>query len=155
MKVKPARYSKTILADLMLPGDANVHHYVFGGRVLQLIDKAAYVAACRHARTPNCVTLSMEKVTFKVPINVGELVILEAQVNFTGKTSLEISVEVYAENMASGERRHANSCLVYMVAVDAKGRPTPVPRIIPETQEEKRRYQEAQKRREERLKVKT
>ncbi|MEK7287327.1 MAG: acyl-CoA thioesterase [Elusimicrobiota bacterium] len=152
LKPKPVRASKTVLADLIMPEDANPRGKAFGGSILKLIDKAAYVCACRHAGAAGLVTVSMDAVSFKVPIDVGELVILEAQVHFVGRTSLEIGVEVYAENLATGERRAANSCRVSLVAVDQKGRPAPVPALRPETPNEKKRYLEAEKRRQRRVK---
>lgn len=133
----------------MSPPDANIRGTIFGGKVLALVDKAAAVAAMRHARRP-CVTVAMERVEFLVPISVGDLVIVEAQVNYAGRTSMEIGVEVYAEDLRQGRRRHANTCLVTMVAVDEKGRPSPVPPLLLETPEEKARHQAAVGRRRQR-----
>ncbi|MBI2069131.1 MAG: acyl-CoA thioesterase [Elusimicrobia bacterium] len=144
---RPPKISKTTLANLMLPEDANPRGKVFGGSVLKLIDNAAYVAACRHAGTANCVTVSMDKVDFKVPIEIGELVILESQVHYTGRTSIQVGVNVFAENLNSGRRRLTNSCLVTFVAVDAQGRPAPVPAVKPQTAQEKKLYHEAHQRR--------
>jgi acyl-CoA hydrolase len=146
MEAKPVRASVTQLADLMAPPDANVRGSVFGGRVLELVDKAAAVCAMRHAGKP-CVTVAMDRVEFLVPIRVGEFVTAEASCHFAGRTSLEIGVDVYAEDLERGERRHTNACFVTMVAVDAKNRPSPVPALVPETREEKKRYAEAETRR--------
>ena len=131
----------------MLPEDANPRGKVFGGSVLKLIDNAAYVAACRHAGTANCVTVSLDRVDFKVPIEIGELVILEAQAHYAGRTSVQVGVNVFAENLNTGQRRQTNSCLVTFVAVDKKGKPTSVPMLAPETLEEKRLFREAEQRR--------
>ena len=139
---KPVRSSQTRLSDLMQPNDANVQGSVFGGVILAMVDKAAAVCAMRHSGKP-CVTVAMERVEFLVPIRIGDYVIAEAQLQFTGHTSLEIGVEVYAEDLRTGERRHANSCLVTMVAVDAQGRPTAVPPLLTETPDEKKRFEEA------------
>ena len=143
---KPARESVSTVADLMFPPDANMHGTVFGGKVLQMVDKAASVCAMRHSGKP-CVTVAMERVEFLVPIRVGTFLIAEARVNHTGRTSMEIGVEVYAEDMPGGRRVHTNSCLVTMVAVDAKGRPTPIPQLSLESPEDKERWNAAEARR--------
>ena len=130
MGSKPVRDSISDVADLMFPPDANMHGTVFGGKVLQMVDKAASVCAMRHSGKP-CVTVAMERVEFLVPIRVGTFLIAKAQVNHTGRSSMEIGVEVYAEDMPGGSRVHTNSCLVTMVAALlvlgwALGRRTPV-----------------------------
>jgi acyl-CoA hydrolase len=143
---KAVRESLTDVADLMFPPDANMHGTVFGGKVLQMVDKAASVCAMRHAGKP-CVTVAMERVEFLIPIRVGTFLIAKARVNYTGRSSMEIGVEVYAEDMPGGTRQHTNSCLVTMVAVDAAGRPAPIPALTLETPDEKDRWQAAEKRR--------
>lgn len=143
---KPVRASITQLADLMLPPDANMHGTVFGGRVLQLVDKAASVCAMRHASQP-VVTVAIERVEFLVPITMGTLLIVEARLNYVGRTSMEVGVEVYSEDTRKGERVQTNSCLVTMVAVDAKGRPAPVPGLLLETKEDRDRWAAAESRR--------
>lgn len=146
LQPKPPRASRTTLSDLMSPPDANIRGSVFGGVILAMVDKAAAVCAMRHAGK-SCVTVAMDRVEFHFPIQVGEVVVAEAQVNFAGKTSLEIGVDVYAEDLDSGKRRHTNSCLVTMVAVDAKGRPSAVPGLTLETPAEKERHAAAAARR--------
>lgn len=148
---KPVRDSISEVADLMFPPDANMHGTVFGGKVLQMVDKAASVCAMRHSGKP-VVTVAMERVEFLVPIRVGTFLIANARVNYTGRSSMEIGVEVYAEDMPGGRRVHTNSCLVTMVAVDAAGRPSPVPGLALETPEDKKRWAAAEKRRLHRLK---
>ena len=143
---KAVRESVSDVADLMFPPDANMHGTVFGGKVLQMVDKAASVCAMRHSGKP-VVTVAMERVEFLVPIKVGTFLIASASVNHTGRTSMEIGVEVYSEEMPGGRRVHTNSCLVTMVAVDEKGRPSPVPPLLAETPEEKARWAAAEKRR--------
>lgn len=143
---KPVRASATQLADLTYPPNANIHGTVFGGFILALVDKAAAVCAMRHAGKP-CVTVAMERVEFLVPIRVGELVLVEARLNHAGKSSMEIGVEVYAEDLKSGQRRHANTCLVTMVAIGDDMRPSSVPPLRLETPEEKKRSAEAEARR--------
>lgn len=148
---KPGRESVSDVADLMFPPDANMHGTVFGGKVLQMVDKAASVCAMRHSGKP-CVTVAMERVEFLVPIKVGTFLIAEARVNHTGRSSMEVGVEVYAEDMPGGRRVHTNSCLVTMVAVDTDGRPSPVPPLLVETPEEKARWAAAEARRQARKK---
>lgn len=149
---KPVRDSISDVADLMFPPDANMHGTVFGGKVLQMVDKAASVCAMRHSGKP-VVTVAMERVEFLVPIRVGTFLIANARVNHTGRSSMEIGVEVYAEDMPGGTRVHTNSCLVTMVAVDENRRPSPVPGLILETPEDKERWAAAEKRRANRLKA--
>ena len=146
LKAKPVRASQTVLSDLTYPPNANIHGTVFGGHILELVDKAAAVCSFRHAGE-GCVTVAMDRVEFLVPIYVGEFVMVEAQVNYAGKTSMEIGVEVYAENPIKGTRRHTNSCLVTMVAVDQKGRPVRIPGLVLETPEQEVRYKAAEARR--------
>ncbi|MBI4060951.1 MAG: acyl-CoA thioesterase [Elusimicrobia bacterium] len=147
---KPVRDSISDVADLMFPPDANMHGTVFGGKVLQMVDKAASVCAMRHSGKP-VVTVAMERVEFLVPIRVGTFLIANARVHYTGRSSMEIGVEVYAEDMPGGRRVHTNSCLVTMVAVDEKGRPSPVPDLTLETPGDKERWAAAEKRRRRRL----
>ena len=142
--------SQSVVSQVMMPNDANNLGNVFGGVILSLVDHVAGVAAIRHARQP-CVTVSMDQVVFKEPIHLGELVTAKASVNFTGHTSMEVGVYVESENVLTGVRRHTNSCYVTYVAVDAMGRPVPVPPIIPESDVEKRRYKAAEARRKARL----
>ena len=122
----------------MMPQDENTRGHVFGGAILAMLDKTAAVCAMRHARMP-CVTVSVDRVDFREPIMVGELVIMRASVNFVGKSSMEIGVRVEAENILTGVRRHTNSCYATFVALDTTGAPTEVPRLICETDDERRR----------------
>ena len=147
---KPVSESQGETSRLMMPQDANVLGHVFGGVVLAMMDTAAGIAAFRHARMP-CVTASVDRVDFREPIHVGDLVIMKASVNYVGRTSMEVGVRVEAEDLISGRRRHTNSCYLTMVAVDRNGRPVEVPRLIPETADEMRRYAAAQERRRRRL----
>ena len=140
------RESEATLTELMMPHHANIMGNVFGGHILALVDRVAAVAAIRHSRR-QCVTVSVDKVDFREPIHVGELVTALARVNFAGHTSMEVGVKVLAENVLSGDRRHTNSCYVTYVALDVDGNPTGVPPIVPETPDEKRRYERAAKRR--------
>ena len=150
MPSRPVRESQHETSQLMMPTDANILGHVFGGSVLSMIDKAAAVVAIRHARSA-CVTVSIDRVDFREPIHVGDLVVMRASCNFAGRTSMEIGVRVEAEDMISGRRRHTNSCYLTFVAIDRNGRPVEVPQVLPETDEERRRYEAAQARRRRRL----
>lgn len=138
------------MSEIMMPQHANNLGHVFGGVILSMMDRAAAVAAIRHARR-TCVTVSVDRVDFREPIHLGDLVIMHASVNYAGRTSMEVGVRVEAENLLDGARRHTNSCYVTFVAVDVNGRPVEVPPVIPETEDEKRRYLAAQERRRRRL----
>jgi acyl-CoA hydrolase len=134
----------------MMPQHANVLGHVFGGVILSLMDQTAGVVAFRHARTA-VVTASIDRVDFREPIRIGDLVIMKASVNYVGRTSMEIGVRVEAEDLLTGNRRHTNSCYLTFVAVDRHGRPIEVPPVVPETEMERRRYAAAQARRKRRL----
>jgi acyl-CoA hydrolase len=141
-------------SELMMPHHANNLGHVFGGVVLSLMDKTAAVAAFRHARK-TVVTVSIDRVDFREPIRIGDLVVMKASVNYVGRTSMEVGVRVEAEDLLSGKRRHTNSCYLTFVAVDNRGRPVEAPMVKPETRQEKRRYAAAQARRQRRLDERT
>jgi len=147
---KPVRDSVVEMMEQVLPNDANPLGNVLGGRVMHLIDLAGGMAAMRHCRRP-VVTASVERLDFKQPIKVGEFIILKASVNYTGRTSIEVGVKVLGEHPFTGEQRHTSTAFLTFVALGPDGKPTEVPAVIPETEEEKRRYEEARKRREQRL----
>lgn len=152
MEGRPARLSQTTIAEVMMPPMANLLGNVHGGVLLGMMDRVGAVSAIRHAHKV-CVTVSMDRVDFHEPIHLGELVTMSAMVNYTHRTSLEVGVRVEAENPFTGVKRHTNSCYLTFVAIDDAGRPSEVPPVIPETPEEKRRYEEASERRERRLAV--
>src|SRR5678816_2656103 len=129
---RTVRESQHESSALMLPQDANNLGNVFGGVIMALVDKTAAVAAIRHARA-TCVTASIDRVDFREPIHLGDLVVLKASVNYVGRTSMEVGVRVEAEDMLTGNRRHTNSCYLTFVAVDRNGRPLEVPELVPET----------------------
>ena len=131
---------------LMTPDTANFSGNVHGGTILKLLDQVAYACASRYAKS-YVVTLSVDQVTFKQPIHVGELVTFLASVNHTGTSSMEIGIKVIAEEIRSGVVRHVNSCFFTMVAVE-NGKPIAVPALQPQTDDEKRRFLAAQVRRE-------
>ena len=131
---------------LMTPDMANFSGNVHGGTILKLLDQVAYACAARWA---GCyvVTLSVDQVTFRQPIHVGELVTFLASVNFTGTSSMEIGIKVVAENIRTQVVRHAQSCFFTMVAVDDQSRPKTVSPLTPSTPDEKRRFEAARLRR--------
>jgi len=131
---------------LMTPEMANFSGKVHGGAVLRLLDQVAYACASRYAGS-YVVTLSVDQVMFRQPINVGELVTFLASVNYTGTSSMEVGIKVVAEDIRKQSVRHANSCFFTMVAVDDEGRPTAVPVLEPQSADEKRRRAAAQIRR--------
>lgn len=147
---RPVQDSTHESSALMMPQDANLLGHVFGGVVLALMDKTAAVCAFRHARSV-CVTASIDRVDFREPIHVGDLVVLKASVNFTGRTSMEVGVRVEAEDLVTGTRRHTNSCYLTFVAVDRNGRPLEIPEVRPDTPDERRRHDAARARRARRL----
>ena len=133
-----------------MPQHANNLGHVFGGVILSMMDRSAAVAAIRHART-TCVTASIDRVDFREPVRLGDLVIMKSSVNFVGRTSMEIGVRVESEEITTGKRRHTNSCYLTFVAVDRDGRPVEIPGIRPETPDQQRRHDAAQERRRRRL----
>jgi acyl-CoA hydrolase len=149
---KTVSESKTIISTQMLPSDANPMGNVHGGTILKQVDVAAGVTALRHARM-NTVTASIDRMDFYNPVFVGNLLTLKASVNYCGKTSMEVGVRIEAEDLKTGKVTHTGSCYLTYVALDDAGRPTEVPDVIPETREEKNRWEAGRKRREERLRL--
>lgn len=147
---KPVRESQHETSELMMPHHANNLGHVFGGVMLSMMDKTAAIAAFRHCRL-NVVTASIDRVDFREPIHLGDLVVMKASVNYVGRTSMEVGVRVEAEELLTGRRRHTNSCYLTFVAVDRNGRPIEIPPVIPETPEQVRRFQAAERRRKRRL----
>jgi acyl-CoA hydrolase len=151
-----SRLTRTVLAsqhetsEIMMPHHANNLGHVFGGAILAMMDKTAAVAAIRHARL-TVVTVSIDRVDFREPIHVGDLVIVKASVNGTGRTSMEVGVRVEAEDMLTGTRRHTNTAYLTFVAIDRNGRPVAIPPITPEREIDVRRYEAARERRRRRL----
>jgi acyl-CoA hydrolase len=143
--------SRSILVKWMGPTDANPAGFVHGGTVMKLCDEAAGVAAVRHCRL-RVVTAAMDRMTFLLPIHVGELLTLSASVNAVWRTSLEVGVRVEAEEPRTGGVRHTNTAYLTMVALDDAGRPAPVPPLAPSAHpDDERREREAQLRRSNRL----
>lgn len=139
------------MAEVVLPAQTNPLGKLLGGHVMHLVDMVAAMAAHRHSNS-YVVTASVDYIDFRNPINLGEIVILKSQVNRTFRTSLEVGVDVYSENVLTGERKHTTSAYVTFVAIDEKtGRPKEVPPLIVETAEERQRYDGALERRNIRL----
>jgi len=148
----PVPQSQVTMTRLMDPQDANLTGNVFGGVILAAVDRIAYVCATRHAGLPS-VTASFDQVDFRSPIQIGEVVTLRASANTVGRTSMEIGVRVTAEPVTGGESRHTNTCYVTMVALDPDGRPSAVPRLEIRTEDEYRRYRDAEERRAARIEL--
>ena len=152
MDPKPASASRSLIVHWMGVTDTNNAGFVHGGTVLKLADEVAGIAAARHCGC-RVVTGGLDRVTFLNPIDLGEVVTLSASVNAAWRTSMEVGVRVDSENPITGERTHTSTAYTTFVALDDNGRPTPVAPVLPETPDEKRRYEEARKRRESRMKL--
>lgn len=143
-----SEHEKTLyMTILMTPDMANFSGKVHGGHILRLLDQVAFACAARYCKN-YVVTLSLDQVTFKAPINVGELVSFRAHVNYVGKTSMEVGVKVIAEDLHSKVKRHTNSGYFTMVAVDDDGKPAPVPPLKLESEFERKLYEAALMRKE-------
>ena len=147
---KPVCESQTEMVEMVLPNDVNPLGSILGGKVLHLVDIAAAIAAQRHA-SRFVVTASLDHVDFRHPIRVGELIVLKASVNRVFRSSMEVGVKVFSENPLTGERRPTSTAYLTMVALDTDGRPMAIPPVISETEEQERRYQQAETRRRYRL----
>ena len=153
LPAKPVRASRVTISQLMHPEHANLLGNVHGGWIMKLVDEAGALACMRHAQK-KVVTVAIDSMTFRQPIKIGDLIVLNAEVTFTGRTSMEAEVQVLAENPITGERTHTNNAYLVYVALDDEGKPTPVPPLRPETDDEKRKAEEARLRQAYRLKPK-
>lgn len=142
--------SKVQIAQVMMPEHSNAAGNVHGGYILKLVDQAGAIVAARHTHQ-NCVTASVDRMDFISPVYIGNLVFAMASINYTGKTSMEIGVRIEAECLKTGTHTHVGSAYLTFVALDENDKPTEIPQIIIETDEEKRRFNDAKKRREIRL----
>jgi uncharacterized protein (TIGR00369 family) len=145
------RASRVTLSQLMHPEHANLLGNVHGGWIMKLVDEAGALASMRHAQR-KVVTVAIDSMVFRQPIRIGDLIILNAEVTYTGRTSLEAEVQVQAENPITGERTHTNTAYLVYVALDDYGRPTTVPPLEAETEEDKQKMARAKERQERRLK---
>jgi len=150
---KPIRASRVTLSQLMHPEHANLLGNVHGGWIMKLVDEAGALACMRHAQR-KVVTVSIDSMVFRQPIRIGDLIILNAEVSYAGRTSMEAEVHVLAENPITGEQTHTNTAYLVYVALDDEGRPTSVPRLEAGSEDEKRRMEKAEERQELRLKNK-
>ena len=150
---KTVSASRITLSQLMHPEHANLLGNVHGGWIMKLVDEAGALACMRHAQR-KVVTVAIDSMTFRQPIRIGDLIILNAEVSYVGRTSLEAEVHVSAENPVTGERTYTNTAYLVYVALDDEGRPTSVPALHAETEEEKQRMGKARERQERRLKNK-
>ena len=155
MSTKTIKNSNVIMHELVLPNDTNVLGNVHGGRVMCLMDICAAMSAYKHARMP-VVTASVDRLDFLAPAKKGDILKLQSSVNYAHKTSMEIGVRIDAENPFTGEVKHTATAYLTFVAIDDNNKPTEIPKIIPESDDENRRYERAKKRhltrREERVK---
>jgi uncharacterized protein (TIGR00369 family) len=150
MDAKPPSASLVTLSQMMLIGDANPQGNVHGGTIMKLVDTAGAIAAHRHGRR-RVVTVEMDSMRFRQPVYVGDLLTISARVTAVWRTSLETAVEVEAENVLTGERRHTSSAFLVFVALDEDGRPTELPPLLLETAEDRAMAQAAEQRRQRRL----
>lgn len=145
MTPKSAHASHVTLAVLMQPTEANIHGNIHGGVVMKLMDDAGAAAAIRHAQRP-VVTVAVDQVTFREPIHVGDLVTLEAILTYTGRSSMEVQINVTAQNLITSEKTHTNTAYFVYVALDDAGRPAPVPPLQLDSDDDRARWQAAQER---------
>ncbi|WKZ60149.1 MAG: acyl-CoA thioesterase [Cyclobacteriaceae bacterium] len=138
----PVRYSQTTITELMIPAYANFGGKIHGGILLSLMDKVAYACASKHSSN-YCVTVTVDKVEFLQPVEVGELVSLHASVNYVGRSSMVVGIRVEALNVKTHVTKHTNSSFFTMVAKDDNDKPTPVPKLILENREDVKRFIEA------------
>ena len=146
---RPVKDSQSEMVEIVLPNDANPLGNLLGGRLMHLIDMAGALAAHRHSRS-YVVTASMDHLDFLAPVHVGDLLILRSSVNRAFHTSVEVGVKCWVENYIAATKRHVSSAYLTFVAIDQNGKHIPVPPVVPESAEEKRRYEDAGRRREHR-----
>jgi acyl-CoA hydrolase len=139
---RPMSYSRATITTLVMPHMQNILGDLFGGNLLAMIDQSAAVAAIRHSGGPS-VTASIDRVDFRERIPVGALVTCEAAVEYVGNSSMDITIEVYAEKVSTGEKRNTHTAHAVFVAIDEYGRPKRVPRLIPESEKEKKAFEAA------------
>lgn len=144
---RPMSYSRGEITTFVMPHMQNVLGDLFGGELMALVDQAAAVAAMRHAGGP-AVTKSIDRLDFHHPIPVGALVTCCATVDYVGTSSMDVTVEVFSERITTGERQHTHTAHVVFVAIDPERRPRAVPRLVPETDEERARFEAGRRRRE-------
>lgn len=137
---RPMRESHASLVRLMMPPDANPHGNVHGGVIMKFVDEVAGIVAHRHARR-NVVTARLDRMDFLEPVFVGNALTLDAQLVYTGRTSMEVMVDIKAENLDTGELVHTGTAWLTMIALNERGRPVPIPPVAPETEAEKKLFE--------------
>ena len=147
---KPVSASRIQLAQMMQPQQANNFGNVHGGVIMKLVDEAGGLACMRHAQK-RVVTVAVDQLVFRQPIRLGDLVTLTAEVSYVGRTSMEVEVNVEAENPITGKRTHTNTAYLVYVAIDKHGNPSPVPPLIPETEAQRIRMEDGRSRQAHRL----
>ena len=145
MNSKTIKNSSVVMHELVLPNDTNVLGNVHGGRVMCLMDICAAMSAYKHTRKP-VVTASVDRLDFLAPAKKGDILKLQSSVNYAHKTSMEIGVRIDAEDPFTGQVKHTATAYLTFVAIDDQNKPTEIPKIIPETDDETRRYKRAKKR---------
>ena len=145
--MRPVHESQSERSEIIFPGDANALGNLFGGRLMQFIDLVAAMASSRHARAIT-VTASMDHLDFVAPVKVGDLLILKASVNRAFRTSMEVGVKAMVEDVRAQRLRHVSSAYLTFVAVDTTGQRIEVPQVLPETEHQRRRFEDAGRRRE-------
>ena len=150
MQSRKVKESSIVTSKIMMPEDANPAGNVHGGIIMKHVDETAGIVAFRHSRN-NSVTASIDSLVFHYPVFVGDLLTLKASINMTAKSSMEIGVRIESENLLTGAVKHTASAYLTFVALDKAGRPTQIPSLVFETEEEKRRNSQAQTRRKNRL----
>jgi len=145
MSKKTVSNSQVIMHELVLPNETNVHGNIFGGKVMYYMDMCAAMSAYKHARKP-VVTASVDRLNFLAPAKMGDIIILKSLVNYVSKTSMEVGVKIESENPLTGEIRHTASAHLTFVALNKNNKPTSVDSIIPESEDEVRRYERGKER---------
>ncbi|MBL8091201.1 MAG: acyl-CoA thioesterase [Anaerolineales bacterium] len=149
-KLKTSKASRITLAQLMQPSQANNLGNVHGGWIMKLVDEAGALACMKHAQT-RVVTVAVDSMVFREPIKLGDLVTLNAEVTYTGRTSMEAEVQVISQNPITGERTHTNTAYLVYVALDENEKPTAVPPLVAENEEDTERMKQAEARQKRRI----
>lgn len=152
MNEKSPKESETEIQRLVLPADTNIFNALYGGRLMEWVDNVASIVAIKHCRR-RVVTGSIDSLFFLSPIHLGDIVLLQGRINHTTKSTMEIEVDVYSEEGLTGTRNFTTKAFLTSVAVDQNGKPTQIPQLLLETAEDKRRFQEGERRSKDRLEL--
>jgi len=151
MEPKPVSDSQVEISQIMMPPDANPAGNVFGGVIMNIIDSCALIVASRHTHL-NCVTASVDRLNFLSPVFIGNVVIAKGSINYVSRSSMEVGVSVDAECLVTGRKAHVASAYLTYVALDENDKPTKIPGLVLENDEQKKRFKEAEERRKNRIK---